>query len=670
MLGFGERGDVMRWLGAVAAMMVAAPAAASLQADYNSAQAAFDAGQWQDARDRFASLLARLPAAQVHTAALIAERTGIAESRLGNPTAAIARLRAALPALSRAGDDDERITTLTELGLAEENAADLTAAARDYGLAAAEPHFAASPLANHARLGLIRVTLFADPARARRDLDALLPTLVPQVKANKIELALLYEMRGSIELNDHKFDAARVWFDKALPLTGGLSDKVTVPAQQIRGDLAIAAFLGGHAEDARRYFAYTGASDLPLAGLSFGDMMPPPPCAPLTALQPDDVAVIEVVIADSGKISRAATIYASRAGGPETLFAAAARDWFWDRDAVRRLPLFWRQALRLEVRCNTSRSDNPIGLGLFRRDIEAWAATARLAPLPDLPDDPVAARPVLAAELARRTAEFGADSPQLFPVFFATLRAGDEAQAGVPARLAALAEAGKAPRDVVWALRAINVHDRAADARSRERSGREDVAAWTQLIAAAVAAGDGGLRAIAYLRLLVATDQERLKDDDAAVAGFQAVIATPTATLPAADPIRQVALLRLASIEAERKQLAAASALYRATGLNAEQCALVDVKPLPKQLGVREQDFPHEALRWGFEGIVRVGYDIDTDGKPSGVRTVTAVPPFVFSAGTEKTAAGFRYRPIFREGTEIGCAGQSENVRYRIEQRR
>ena len=61
-------------------------------------------------------------------------------------------------------------------------------------------------------------------------------------------------------------------------------------------------------------------------------------------------------------------------------------------------------------------------------------------------------------------------------------------------------------------------------------------------------------------------------------------------------------------------------------------------------------------MRWNLDGLVRVGYDVDTAGKPVNIRTIPPVPPFVFDRGTERAAAGFRCRPIFRDGP--GIAGR------------
>ena len=189
-----------------------------------------------------------------------------------------------------------------------------------------------------------------------------------------------------------------------------------------------------------------------------------------------------------------------------------------------------------------------------------------------------------------------------------------------------------------------------------EAARREEAALLSSLIAEAMAHNQGDSRGVAYLRLRLARVAEPMKNDDRAIASLRAVIAAPIATVAAGDPIRAAALLQLASIEAARKQIGEASALFRATGLDAQQCALVDLKPLPTRESVGESDFPREALRWNFDGLVRVGYDVDTADKPVDIRTITPVPPFAFDRRTERAAAGFRCRPIFRDGP--GIAGR------------
>ena len=74
--------------------------------------------------------------------------------------------------------------------------------------------------------------------------------------------------------------------------------------------------------------------------------------------------------------------------------------------------------------------------------------------------------------------------------------------------------------------------------------------------------------------------------------------------------------------------------------------------------------FPAEAQRWGFEGLSRVAFDIDPDGKPVGVRTVMAVPPVVFEKASNAVIAGSRFRPLYRGGAATGCTNDTKTIQF------
>ena len=98
-----------------------------------------------------------------------------------------------------------------------------------------------------------------------------------------------------------------------------------------------------------------------------------------------------------------------------------------------------------------------------------------------------------------------------------------------------------------------------------EAARREEAALLSSLFAEAMAHNQGDSRGAAYLRLRLARGAEPMKNDDRPIASLRAVIAAPIATVAAGEPIRVAALLQLASIEAARKQIGEASALFRAT---------------------------------------------------------------------------------------------------------
>ena len=170
----------------------------------------------------------------------------------------------------------------------------------------------------------------------------------------------------------------------------------------------------------------------------------------------------------------------------------------------------------------------------------------------------------------------------------------------------------------------------------------------------------------AWLELEWAVAFERSGDFVAARPHLAKAIATPEAALPSDDPVRQVALLHMAMVKARTGEEASAHADLAASGLSAEQCALVDTRPVPTNMGIASSQFPQAALFWHFEGYVEEAFDIAADGHVSNVRTVIAYPPYIFGPGTERAVSSFRFVPPTIQGQAVGCTGETQKVNYRI----
>ena len=666
---------------AAALLSAAVPLAAGpLQQDYDAAQAAFDAGQMQAARDGFAALLPRLPHKTPPTLAVatVMARLGHAELALGNVDLAAPLLSAALAGLKPG--DAEYLEALHDLAAAQETGLDYAAAAATYRRAIA----AATGVEQfNAQVGLARMLLFGDPAAARAILDGIVDS--PLSVAAKPELrAQLKALRGRVELNDGNAAAAQKLFREALALAGGLTTRSSVADIRIRGDLALVSKLSGDDDAARRYFAFTGAGGLPELGFSFGADMPLPTCAVGGAPDRDDVGIVEFGIADDGRVFEATPIYVRRAG-PSTpaqreavalAFARAVRNWSWTPAAAQKLPAFWRQGVRIEVRCVDGQQQPDIVWKSFQPLLQQWLANYPTSkpgdPMPDTSTtaapmviSDAAALPKQKARLERMTAAFGDSAPQLVPELLGLSNnavVGRDAARGYLERAAAIMAETSAPADsrtMVAVMRAIvrrNVEDqRASTAMTRQ--------AIDELRALAPASGlPAATRGDALALLMLARMQTWLRDAGAATVSLRGVVAAPASALPEADPIRLSATLELATIEAAASRVDAAHALVAATGLSPEQCALVDVEPLQIRSARTAYAFPPEAL--GFDGFVSVAYDIDAEGKPVGMRTVLAVPPLLFSPATEKIVGTQRFRPIFRGGAAIGCHNRVVTTRF------
>lgn len=651
---------------AVLATVWAGPVAAqSLQAAYDEAQAAFDKGDYEAAAVGFERLLAKMPAKQAasRSGAQIRVLLGEAQLALGQRSAAIGSFERALPAFGGDGVEDrrERTTLHYDIGRAYEGLHDYDNARRHLEKAISEGGYSADRRsAVSLQVALARVTAFNAPDVARRVLTSVLPDVQELLKDQRDLLGEIYTLRGRIELNHGQPLEAHDWFEKAMKIAGGLTMKVSIADTRIRGDMALATYLLGDKDAARRYLAYAGAGRLPDGGLDYGADMELPNCA-ANDLKPEDMVVVEFSVAADGRVLTATPIYSTRPGRAEIPFLRAVSQWSWAPESAAKLEPFWRQAIRLELRCTTDPQRAPLGLS-FEPAIDAWMKSKGIQPFEIGDLSQAAAAPMLRRELERRDAAFGAASPQLLPLLLDLANnwtIGSKETAVLLSRALPIAQAAAAPVELRTAIE-IGLSN-TQDTRWERRN------ALAALLKRLEAEGNGHTRAAAWVQVTLGRAYEWWKKPGEASRLYRAVVDQPTNAVADADPIRQMALLRLASLSAADKKFDEASRMLAATGLRPDQCAVVDVAPMPTKAWLGSGAFPQAALRWGFEGWVKVGYDIDTSGKPTGIRTVMAYPPFIFGPSTERAVADFRYRPIYREGTAVGCSGYTQSVRYGIQ---
>lgn len=667
-------------------LLSGAPAAcaATVQQDFDAAQALLDAGKTVEARAAFTALLARLsPGSKGQAASLVRARLGTALIDSGNAAAAEPLLTAAVAGFTRtdAQTVSERGTATFDLGRAQELQGKLDSAARSYRQVLAAKAFAPdTPSDIGLRAALARSVIWSNPAEARQLLDALLALSPATFGKSRDTFALLKTLRGRVELNNGNPAEARRWFIEATQAAGGAETRsINVADVRIRSDLALANFKLGRMDEVQKFVALSGSGSLVDEGMTLAGDTPLPACAPATGLAPDAVAVVEFAIGDDGRVKGVTPVYASRGSGtrvagieddgPEVQFPQAVRRWVWSTDKVAKLSPFWRQAVRVELRCFTARPDiNPVSAS-FNAAHDAWAASAGVAPMPDLPDNDAEALPLIRAELARREASGGTTAIQLEQPLAALAKneaASREDRAAAVTRRTTLLQAAGAPIDVIGPARIGEIHWTARQAGTSRQTARATQDRLAPLLAMQINTGHGATRAAMYTRLELAESQQVLKATTAARALLDEIVAAPPTLLPDGDPIRTSALLRLSNIAAAERDTAAAAATLAATGLSPEQCSLIDVRPLPVNASVGNSSFPDEARRWSTGGFARVGYDITADGRPAGVRTIIASPPFIFGPATEKAVGRFRYEPVFRPGNTVGCSGQTQSVRYQV----
>lgn len=658
---------------------IAAPAPTTLQQDYEAAQAALDARRTGEARQRFEALLKRIPAgSKSRSAHIFRARLGAALVLDSQPEAALPHLEQAIAFFggASAADTEERAMALHDRARAREAMGQFRAAAEDLrAVQALAVYPKDGPLDMGLRAMLARVLLWSEPALAGKLVDELLALPQGTDPLGKTQTAYLQALRGRAELVQGHPDAALGWFQKAGKSAGGTTTmRVSLSDVRVRADLALAHHLAGNTLAHQKAVAYSGAGSLVAAGFNLAAFTPLPDCAPATGLDPRDVAVIEFAIGDDGRVRGATPVYAKAADGrlnaadrgPASLFTDALRHWTWNETDVAKLDSFWRQSVRVELRCRTGRAGDPIMAG-FDAEAEALAAAWQLPPLSLTPNFSLALAESRAM-LARDEAALGQDAKALVvPLgLIAWNPAAPEAErVAAQKRRVALLARHQAPPDLLvrekarlalMEVDARDMRDRGADLAARE-------AALTPLLAEQEAARPDS-RTTQWIRLELAELAEWRKTPDRARRHLDRIVATPEDRLGKADPIRTAALLRLSNIAAAARDTEAAASALAATGLTPEQCALVDVKPLPQNQSVSARTFPEEARRWGSQGYARLAFDITADGVPTNIRTIVAAPPFVFGPASEQALARFRYKPVFRPGNTLGCADSTQTFRF------
>jgi TonB family protein len=524
------------------------------------------------------------------------------------------------------------------------------------------------------KAALARVLIWSEPREAARLLDEL-AALPPETWGEgKDALALIHALRGRVELNSADPAAALPHLRRAAQLSGGTtSTRINLTDARVRGDLAIAYHLTGQPQEQQKLVAYSGAGTAVTKGLGSAASQRLPACGEATGLAPDDVAVVEFGIGDDGRVGAVTPVLVKRSGtgpaGPvpaETQFVQAVRGWFWNVGALKDLDPFWRQAIRVELRCDSARPEsNLVGSSMAT---EAAAALDRLGVRPrgPLPDNDAAALPLIRAELAAREAADGPSSVQLLAPLVALSRGNAAAPTAerldATRREVALLEAAGSEPAALALARAWLANVESWDLRPEQADRLMRDRLRPLLAAEEVRAPDA--RSTNFLRLELAEAHDGLRESAEASAVLERIAATPESALGRADPIRTAALLRLSNIAAAGRDTARAATALAATGLTPEQCALVDVRPEPRNMRVTSADFPELARRWGSSGFARVSYDITADGRPVNVRAVVASPPFTFAEATEQAAEGFRFQPVFRPGNTLGCVGNSQNFRF------
>ncbi|WEK01546.1 MAG: hypothetical protein P0Y59_07670 [Candidatus Sphingomonas phytovorans] len=634
-----------------ASPIAAQQAATTIQQDFEAA-AALDAGSDKQAALNAWEALERRTMKNRRSHAIVLVRKSAALLELDRKDEAVAAARAGLAGLPAddASLSEDRYRAYINLARIAQGAVDYASAMAAYRDAAS----ASDGVANRfvALLGLIQTATFVDPAVAA---DALGKTkaLIATTKTDSVVAAEFARREGLLLLNDGDFAGARVKSAEAVKLLGGLTTRVDLRDVSARSDTAIAALLAGDGDSARKYMAYTGAGRLPEGSFDPAVQMKAPSCGGEGGLKPDDMAVVEFSIGDDGTVTTSTPIYAA-GGGPVALeFARAALGWSWTPEQVKALPRFFRYNIRIEMRCSTEFQRPSIG-DFLSASLESWMTEKRLpVPAADHTSDAVAL-PRQRAALAAAEAK-GAESIEVLPPLYRLMRnvVVPREETNVLARRAlAIADANGVPPVPRLALDIVE----RGTARAAGKRGGDFARAAMPLLSQPLYTGNPQARSV--VRLLIADADERSAGSRTRELLHQ--VADDQA-LAANDPMRVGALVRIASIEQQSGNAAAAREAFERSGLAANQCGIIDSAPKLLHAG---GVYPQEATAWGFEGWTQTQFDVAADGRVVNERAVLSYPPFVFTKAGVRTMAGARYAKSYRPDGSLGCGASTQRVRF------
>jgi outer membrane biosynthesis protein TonB len=541
-----------------------------------------------------------------------------------------------------------------------------------------------------AMIRLAQATVFDGDGAALGVIDKALAEIGDKTTADKDTRANFLSVRGRVLMNLGRDKEAAVDLRRALSLSGGLTNKVSLNDVALRSDLAQAMLLVGDRDKAREFLAYTGAGRIEESPFASATFMGVPSCTGERGLKPEDSAVVEFSIGDDGQVSGAQTVYSRGTFAAATVFAQAVRDWTWRPEKIAKLPEFYRRLTRVELHCSNADGETPGVLSPLYNRFSSWAT-----PLAGIATEEVQAlaNSYGAASLADGSALWAERN-----VVVGKLRTQGAARAAASDKLAAAAafglagiydrsNTGRAREDLLQAVTLIGSADpgrtnpattpalaalrmfallkqqtagKSQDSISREKSRKLSEAALNPglddpLISADALAQD-------TLRVLLTNQRPVSSFGPEQTALLRAV--AEDMRLEDGHPLRQIALLRLASVSAAAKQYQEAQALFARTGLSEQQCALLGDIPRLKSDGADSSDYPMEAFRMGFEGWVQLEFDIDAAGRTANQRALIAYPPFVFVDAAKGIARGVRYDPTYRPSGKLACSATRETVRF------
>ncbi|MEA3017539.1 MAG: hypothetical protein QOI38_2261, partial [Sphingomonadales bacterium] len=132
------------------------------------------------------------------------------------------------------------------------------------------------------------------------------------------------------------------------------------------------------------------------------------------------------------------------------------------------------------------------------------------------------------------------------------------------------------------------------------------------------------------------------------------------------DPRRRALHMRLAALQAAAGDRDAARASYRAAGVPANACVMMD-EPAAHVTGtITTEDYPPAAILNDFVGTTAMEFTVGPDGNATGLRLIFSAPGGVFDRITEAAFARFGFTPARHGGRTRACSGQFQRVLWQL----
>ncbi|WP_294333491.1 energy transducer TonB [uncultured Sphingomonas sp.] len=629
-------------------------AAPTLQQLFDTATKAAAEGKCTEAVQAFEQIEQNQKAMSAPTVrAAVDVRKGYCLAMLEHADEGEAAIRRGLPVLAARGADFAEEVRQSHLALAR-----IATLRFDYPAAAAEYRAVLESSTGRDRvrplLGLAQVLMFDHDGEALRYAAEARALVQGNPAFGKRDVAAVQTQYARALLNAGRVKEGYAELKDSLRKQGGLDLKVDVSDLSTRSDLAIAAWLDHDIDSARNYLAYTGAGRFKDSPFTRARDMDLPPCGEAYGLKPEDSAIIEFSLAEDGHVSGVLPIYVPAGRTAAVAFGRMVSGWSWTPEAAQSIPPLFRSTTRVELRCTTGIERPPLTAPL-KQAFADWLETQHVA------DAGWAAMPAAkAAPLERAALAEARAKGDRAAMLFVLLALGDNGTVSQPDRKAALAEAVTLG-DALSAPAAARAYLAITEASVSHEYGSQD-AALRALLARPDFQNDP--LSAATLRVMIAMPRFRRRapaDGDALLAGV-----TEGNALPDRHPLKVAALLQRANIAAGKGDVAAAQQYFAKTGLTSRQCSLLGLKPAVRGVGNVDSAFPMAAQQMGFEGWVKIEFDVATDGRTIAPRIVSAYPAFVFDEAGVGMAKSFRYTTSYRPEDGVACTAESTPVMFRL----